>query len=412
MTVNVKPRISVVGVESEAPTPAVVDLVRRAALVVGGERHLLQYADAIARTAARAALGGDLTQALAAIETATGPVVVLASGDPGFFGIVRTLAERFGRERLHVDPAVSSVALAFARAALPWDDAIVVSAHGRDLRWAVNVALAHPKVAVLTAPGAGPAELAAALVAGLGDASRLLIVAERLGTADERVVHGAPAAITGQQWAEPNVVIVLDESRAVAAKGAVFPRLSPPQAWALDESEFEHRDGMVTKAEVRALALARLGPGPGDLVWDIGAGSGSVAVECARFGAAVIAVDRDISTADRIRANAARHGIEIAVVVGNAAAALADLPDPDAVFIGGSGEEFDAVVSEVSQRARRAVVIALASIERVESARMALQHNDFDVDVVLLQTSRLRAIGALHGFAAANPVFIVSGRRR
>lgn len=407
MTVNVKPRIAVVGIHGGAPEPAVVERVSRAALVVGGERHLLQYADAIDPSADRAVLGGDLTQALDAIEGATGPVVVLASGDPGFFGIVRALAERFGRERLHVDPVVSSVALAFARAALPWDDAIVVSAHGRDLRPAVHTALAHPKVAVLTAPGAGPAELAK----GLRDAPRLMIVCERLGTTEERVVTASPATVAVQRWAEPNVVIVLDESRAVVAKGAVFPRVGSPAEWALDEDEFEHRDGMVTKAEVRALALARLGPGVGDLVWDIGAGSGSIAVECARFGAAVIAVDRDPSSADRIRTNALRHGVEIAVVVGNAAATLADLPDPDAVFIGGSGDEFDSVVAEVASRARRAVVVALASMDRVTPARAALQSAGFDVDVVLLQASRLREIGSLQGFAAGNPVFVVSGRR-
>lgn len=407
MTVNVRPRIAVVGIDSGSPTPATADIVRRAAVVVGGERHLRQYADDIQAGATRVALGGDLTQALDAIEAATGAVVVLASGDPGLFGIVRALADRFGRERLHVDPAVSSVALAFARAALPWDDAVVVSAHGRDLSRAVNLARAYPKVAILTAPGAGPAEIAVAL-AGTG---RVFCVAERLGWPDERVIAGDAATVASMQWQEPNVVIVLDESRAVPTKGAVFPRLSPPQTWALDECEFEHRDGMVTKAEVRALALARLGPGPGDLVWDIGAGSGSVAVECARFGAAVIAVDRDPEAARLVAANATRHAVSVQVVQGGAAAAMADLPDPDAIFVGGTGAEFDAILDQAALRANRAVVLALASVQRVAPAQTALVDNGFDVDVVLLQTARLRPIGATSGFAAANPVFVVSGRR-
>ena len=117
--------------------------------------------------------------------------------------------------------------------------------------------------------------------------------------------------------------------------------------WALAEEAFEHRDSMVTKPEVRALALARLGPGPGLLVWDVGAGSGSVAVECARFGAAVIAVERDPAQCARVVANARRHGAEVRVVAGIAPEALDGLPDADAVFVGGGGL---AVVSAVAAR--------------------------------------------------------------
>jgi precorrin-6Y C5,15-methyltransferase (decarboxylating) len=408
MSIKVRPPITVVGIDGRALDPHVLERLASATLVVGAARHLAEYAEAVAPDARQLALGGDLEPVLDAVDGATGPVVVLASGDPGFFGIVRSLVERVGRKPLEVLPALSSVARAFARVSLPWDDALVVSAHGRDLEPAVNAALAHPKVAILTAPGAGPAEIAAAL----GDAPRTLVVAERLGTPEERIVEGDPGTIALQRWADPNVVIVLDETRAVSAKGALFPRLTSPRGWALDESAFEHRDGMITKAEVRALALARLGPGVGDLVWDIGAGSGSVAIECARFGAAVIAVDRDIDTAARISTNAARHGVEVRVVAGNAAATLGSLPDPDAVFVGGSGEEFAEVIVEVAKRVRRAVVVTLASVERVAAAREALAAGGLAVDVVLLQASRLRDIGPLHGFSAANPVFVVSGVRQ
>src|SRR6266702_3047210 len=151
-------------------------------------------------------LAGDLEPALAALDAAGGPSVVLASGDPGFFGVVRVLAERFGRHRLEVLPSVSSVAAAFAAAGLPWDDALVVIAHGRDPNPVVHACLAHPKVAVLTQPGFGPAELAARL-AGSG---RRLLVAERLGEPDQRVVEGEPATIEAGRWADPNVVLVLD----------------------------------------------------------------------------------------------------------------------------------------------------------------------------------------------------------
>jgi precorrin-6Y C5,15-methyltransferase (decarboxylating) len=171
------PRITVVGVAAAPLPPLARERLAAAALVAGGERHLAEHAPDGAPTVR---LAGDLAPALDRLVASDGPAVVLASGDPGFFGIVRALAERVGRERLEVLPAVSSVSAAFARAGLPWDDALVVSAHGRAPASAVNAALAHPKVAVLTAPAFGPAELARAL----GDAERHLVVAERLGSGD------------------------------------------------------------------------------------------------------------------------------------------------------------------------------------------------------------------------------------
>ncbi len=162
---------------------------------------------------------GSLAPALDTIEEYVGkerPVVVLASGDPGFFGIVRALAERFGAGRLDVRPGVSSVAAAFARVGLTWDDAVVVSAHGRELRTAVNVCRARPKVAVLTGPGAGPAELGAALAGGPG--ARVLVVASALGDPElERVERVTPAEAAARDWGDAvSVVLCLDEARVLA----------------------------------------------------------------------------------------------------------------------------------------------------------------------------------------------------
>ncbi|MER6983695.1 precorrin-6y C5,15-methyltransferase (decarboxylating) subunit CbiE, partial [Streptomyces carpinensis] len=143
-------KIAVVG--TGTGTAYDTEVLRGAELVVGGRRHL--DAAALPRAAERVVLG-PLAPALDIVEEYLGKerrVVVLASGDPGFFGVVRALAERFGPGRLDVRPGVSSVATAFARIGLPWDDAVVVSAHGRELRTAVNVCRARPKVAVLTGP--------------------------------------------------------------------------------------------------------------------------------------------------------------------------------------------------------------------------------------------------------------------
>ncbi|MFD1659764.1 precorrin-6y C5,15-methyltransferase (decarboxylating) subunit CbiE [Streptomyces caeni] len=402
--------ITVIGTGTGVPLPA--EVTAGADLVVGGRRHLA--ATRLPAQAERVVLG-PLAPALDAIGRCLDKerrVVVLASGDPGFFGIVRALAERFGPQRLDVRPGVSSVAAAFARLGLPWDDAVVVSAHGRDLRTAVNVCRAHPKVAVLTGPGAGPAELGAALAYRSGE--RVLVVASALGDPEhERVERVTPGQAAAREWgAAVSVVLCLDPARALGPVRTVAGPPAGPGVWALDESAFAHRDSMITKFEVRALALARLGPRRGELVWDVGAGSGSVAVECARLGAAATAVEKTHDGVRRIRANAAAHGVDVRVVHGAAPAVLDSLDDPDAVFVGGGGRELPAIVTACARRARRAVVIAVAALDRVPAAREALVGAGFSCDGVLLQSSRLAPLpGDVTRLAAANPVFLLWGMR-
>ncbi|MFF7188565.1 precorrin-6y C5,15-methyltransferase (decarboxylating) subunit CbiE [Streptomyces sp. NPDC008222] len=402
--------ITVVGTGTVAPLPA--EAVAGADVVVGARRRL---AAARLPEQAEQIVLGPLAPALDAIERYLDKgrrVAVLASGDPAFFGIVRALAERFGPERLDVRPGVSSVAAAFARLGLPWDDAVVVSAHGRALRTAVQVCRARPKVAVLTGPGAGPAELGAALAGGPGE--RLLVVASALGDPEhERVERVTPAEAAGRDWgAAVSVVLCLDPAAALGPVRTVAGPPPGPSVWALEESAFAHRDSMITKFEVRALALARLGPRLGDLVWDIGSGSGSVAVECARLGAAVSAVEKTADGVARIRANATAHGVDVQVVHGAAPDALAGLDEPDAVFIGGGGRELPAIVTACARRARRAVVIAMAALDRVPAAREALIAAGFDCDGVLLQSSRLAPLpGDVTRLAATNPVFLLWGTR-
>ncbi|MFJ2301869.1 precorrin-6y C5,15-methyltransferase (decarboxylating) subunit CbiE [Streptomyces sp. NPDC087787] len=383
-----------------------------ARLVVGARRHL--DAVRLPEGAERVVLG-PLAPALDTVAEYVGegrPVLVLASGDPGLFGIVRALAERFGPGLLDVRPGVSSVAAAFARIGLPWDDAVVVSAHGRDLRTAVNVCRARPKVAVLTGPGAGPAELGAALAGTCGE--RVLVVASALGDPEgERVERLTPAEAAARDWGTAvNVVLCLDGAHAPGPLRTVAGPSAGPSRWALEENEFAHRDSMITKFEVRALALARLGPRLGDLVWDVGAGSGSVAVECARLGAAVTAVEQTADGVERIHANAAAHAVDVSVVHGTAPEALASLADPDAVFVGGGGRALPEVVTACARRARRTVVVAVAALDRVPAVRGALAAAGLGCDGVLLQSSRLAPLpGDVTRLAATNPVFLLWGTR-
>lgn len=397
-------RIAVIGLDGAALSPEEARLIEDASLVVGGERHLEEAGIDPSRAFV---LRGDLSEAVSRISGESGPVVALASGDPGFFGIARLLSEQFGSESLDVRPARSSASLAFGRAGLSWEDAVVASAHGRNPRRAMNICRANPKAAVLTAPDFGPAEVAEEL-SRLG---RTFVVCERLGSPDERVFRGSAEEVAAVEWRDPNVVLVLTPGYAPRAKSWVSGGVEGPGQWALPEGEFEHRSNMITKSEVRAVVLSRLGPGPGDLVWDVGAGSGSVAVECARLGAAAIAVERDRGSCDFVRENAARHGVSVEVIEGEAPDALEDLPDPDAVFIGGTGGGFEDIVHLCAARTLRAVVLTLVALERVVPAARLLEEAGLEVETTFLQASRLKGVGGLNRLVPENPVFVVSGRQ-
>ncbi|GIF89215.1 precorrin-6y C5,15-methyltransferase (decarboxylating) subunit CbiE [Catellatospora chokoriensis] len=427
------PQVTVVGHDGGGFGAAAGAALARATLVAGGERHLSGL-----DVSAECLVMGPVAPVVARVAAHDGDAVVLASGDPGFFGIVAAL-RRAGIEPV-VIPAVSSVAAAFARAGLPWDDALVVSAHGRDrvdaparrhdpfswtlevpmatssvhangssgphgggLRRAVNVCRAYPKVAVLTAPGSGPAELGAALAGW----ERTLVVAERLGTPQERLVTVEAAQAHTAGWADPNVVLVLDPTRPDVRPGPgwIAGAGPGPAGWALPEAAYAHRDSMITKAEVRAYVLARLGPRIGDLVWDVGAGSGSVAVECARFGAAVLAVERDPAALPLITANTA--GLGVRLVAGDAPGCLAGLPEPDAVFVGGGGPP---VLAACAARRPSRLVTAVAGVERVGPALAVLSAAGYRAEGVQLQAARLSVLpDGAHRLAATNPVFVVSG---
>ncbi|WP_232662285.1 precorrin-6y C5,15-methyltransferase (decarboxylating) subunit CbiE [Pseudonocardia sp. TRM90224] len=393
--------ITVIGLDGGPLPPAAAEALAGAEVIAGGRRHL-----AIAPAGAEQIVLGPVEPALG--KLAGRRAVVLASGDPGFFGIVRLLREH-GHEPV-VLPAVSSVQAMFARLGRSWDDVAVVSAHGRDLRRAVNVCRARAATAVLTGPGAGPAEIGAALHGW----PRTLVVAEQLGAAGERLTT-VDASAAGRDWDPLSVVLCL---RAPAfGPLAVPPRgwcaggepLPPAGGWALPDDAFEHRGGMVTKAEVRAVVLARLAPRPGTLVWDVGAGSGSVGVECARLGSAVLAVERRPDDTARIAANAAAHDVEVRVVEGVAPGALVGLPTPDAVFVGGGG--LDVLAAAAAAGAER-VVVSLAALDRIGQARTLLVEAGYEVDGVQLAASRFAPLpGGAVRLAATNPITILWGTR-
>lgn len=340
------------------------------------------------------------------------PAVLIASGDPLFFGIGRLALERFGPDRVEILPDLSSIQIAFAGIKEPWDDALLMSLHGgpfprkrRKLPYGpddlAQLLLRHPKIAILTDGVNNPAVIARALSK---ESDVKIYVCQRLGYADESIAVGTPEEIAGKTFAEPNVVIV--------KRGGELP--PGDGGFGLREEEIHHQRGLITKDEVRAVALHKLRLPARGVLWDIGAGSGAIAIEAARLcpGLKVFAVERDEDQAALIRQNTIRHGVaNLSLIRGEAPEALMDLPAPDRVFIGGSGGRLPEIITLAAKRGAPLIVVNAATIDTLNDAVAALEGMGYEVDISQISVARARKIAGKRGFTALNPVFVIAGVR-
>lgn len=398
--VNMTATVTVLGVDGDTLPPESVHALAEARLVVGGPSALRAAGVAAAHGAAgadenagprtvevpdqgglpRAALDA-LDAAVAADETA----VVLVTGDPGFFGVLRALRER-GLPTV-CRPAVSPLQKVAAMIQRPWDDMTVVSLRGREFDSAVNVCRARPAVGVLTAPGAGPAELGAALS---GWRRTLAVLTDAGGPAEELSIVD-PAEAAGRSWPDPNVLLCLADLDRTGTEGwyAGGEPVPPAQGWALAQDAFTVREGVAGSPELRALALAKLAPRPGALIWDVAAGSGALGVEAARLGAAVIAVENDPGLCVRVVANAKRHGVDIRLVDAALPEALVGLPRPDAVFIGSTRTD---VVRACAGLGAGRIVVEVHELGSVGPVRDTLVDAGYAVDGRLVFTAPIQGL--------------------
>lgn len=347
-------------------------------------------------------------------------VVVLASGDPLCHGIAGWLSAQLGPEAFTIIPTVSTLQLAFARLRTPWADVRIASCHGADAgEWYAGATPAHAlypvlqaialhrRVAVFTGPQNNPARLARALIgAGYGEAK--LSVACRLLLPDETIHRRLAASDAARlDFAEPNVVLVeRDDDRGSPAFGR-------------DDRDYCQRSpdkGLISKQEARALALAKLRLAPAAIVWDIGAGSGAVGLECARLAPLghVWAIEKNAADAANARANAARFRVvNYSLSEGRAPQQLDSWPDPDAVFIGGSGGELATLIRLCLDRLKPGgrLVMNFATLENLATASATLKECAVAWDLVQLQASRSQPILDMHRLAAENPVWIVSATK-
>ncbi len=396
--------------------------LRDADLVIGARRTLALVAPHLPPACAQRATDGTLGSVPAWIEegrAAGRRVVALATGDPLCHGIASWLSRRIGRAGLEVMPAPSTLQLAFARLCRPWQDWRVASCHSGDAgEWPgpgeatpahglyplLRAIAGHPRVAAFTGPENDPARLARALLAaGHGDEVRLSVAA-RLALPDETLHADLPlAAAAGMRFDQPNVVLV--ERHAVAE----------PPLFGLADEAFAQRQperGLLTRLEVRAVSLARLALRPDSVLWDIGAGAGTVGLEAARLArhGHVWAIEKNAADCANARANALRlRATNYTLVEGRAPAGLDGWPDPDAVFIGGSGGELPELIARVLARLRPGgrLVMNFVTLENLAAATAALAAARARWDVTQLQAARSQPILDMHRLAALNPVWIV-----
>jgi len=383
-------------------------LIEQAQLVIGAEATLAQLPRL---SADKLVVSNNLDQVIDRLSrSGSERVVVLASGDPLFYGVARYLCDKLGKDRFEVVPHVSSMQLAFARVKESWEEAFLTNLASRPLDQAIEKIRIATKVGLFTTDEAPPRAVARALLDRRIDYFSAY-VCENLGSPDERVTQGELSEIAAQDFSPLNVMILVRRPNVPDRPSeAICRRLfgNPDEAFL----QSKPKQGLLTPAEVRSLALAEMDLGPSSVVWDIGAGSGSVAIEAAQIaaGGTVYAVEMDAEDYQRISANAERFGIaNLTGVLGRAPEAWKDLPDPDAIFVGGSGREISHVVELAYARLRPGgrLLASVGSLESLSAVHQALKRAANDVNVWMLNIARGTHQLERVRFEALNPTFLL-----
>jgi len=340
-------------------------------------------------------------------------IVVLASGDPLFYGTARYVCAKLGKDRFEVVPHVSSMQLAFARVKESWEEAFLANLSGQSIERVIDKIRSSETVGLFTSEQWPPSAVAKTLLEeGIG--SFQAYVCENLGSPDERVTQGSLADIAADSFGPLNVMILVRKARMTDAPGQVGRRLFGNP----DESFLQSRPkrGLLTPAEVRSLALAEMGLHASSIVWDVGAGSGSVGLEAAQIArdGHVHAIEMDPDDHRLILANAERFGIKnLQAVLGRAPQAWANLPDPDAIYVGGSGRDVAMLVDQAWGRLKVGgrLVTACNSIENLAAVHSLLRAHAGDVAYWLVTIARgIEQMDRIR-FESLNPMFLIAATK-
>ena len=382
--------------------------IDRADLLVGSP-DALALVDA--NDAERLEIGVDLDRVVQQISAASGRrIAILMMGDPLFYGTARFLCDKLGKDRFEVLPHVSSMQLAFARVKESWDEAYFADLTKVDLDRLVDQIRTVEKAGLFPSEEAPPCKVARALL-DLRIDYFTAYVCENLGSPDECVTHADLGEIAEQEFSPLNVMILV---RKPNRPDKPVERAGRRLFGNPDEVFLQSRPkrGLLTPAEVRCAALAEMNLTSDSIVWDIGAGAGAVSVEAAQIASegTVYAVEMDVEDYQLITANANRFGVENLVpVLGKAPDVWSDLPDPDAIFVGGTGRQVSQIVRQAYGRLRvgGSLVVNVRSIENVAAVRQVFIDANVDDKVWMLNFARGVFQFECVRFESLNPTFLI-----
>ena len=348
----------------------------------------------------------DLSIMLDLIKTTEKQVVVLSSGDPNFFGVARFLLRNLPKDRIEIFPNVTSVQYAFARIKEPWDDTIFLSVHGRGLKGAIDRIIAADKAAVLTDEVNSPAAIARELI-NRGAEGYDVYLCEDLGLPTEKFTRTDVRGLVDLQASPLNILILIK---------AWEPNLENYPLLGIADDEFTTARKLITKQEIRAVTLAKLQIQNDLVLWDIGAGSGSVSIEASNLmpNGKVYALEKNPQYLTFIRENLKKFSAKnVMLVEAYAPEGIDELPNPDRVFIGGSGGMLDDIIDAVDKRLKPDGVIVLnaVTLDTLTKAVEFLEDHGYTVEVTCVNVSKTVSLTEYKMFEAHNPVYIISARR-
>jgi len=369
-------------------------------VLVGGERQLAFFPE---YEGEKVLIKGGLTKLAERLKEEKRPTVILASGDPLFYGIGSYLSKKV---KLEVYPYLSSIQLAFARMGESWNGAYMASVHGRSMKGLAQKLDGREKIAILTDEKNTPAAIADYLLF-YGMTEYQAFVAENLGGSNERC-----------RWFE------LEEMKEAAFSPlnvVILKKVKEGPSWpiGIPDSEFAQRKpekGLLTKKEVRVLSLMALNLKKDSVVWDIGTCTGSVAIEAARIAreGEVYAIEKNEGDLENFQMNIKKFRTDITAICGKAPEGLDAFPDPDAVFIGGTAGGMADILDICCERLKDngTVVLNAVTIENLYEAVEGFKRRGFETDITLAQISRSKPILQLTRFDALNPIYIIAASRK
>ncbi|HEY1859688.1 MAG TPA: precorrin-6y C5,15-methyltransferase (decarboxylating) subunit CbiE [Gemmataceae bacterium] len=407
-----EPKIHIIGIGSDGLaglTTRARTLLSGADLVLGSDSVLDLVAEISAQ---RVRFGPDLQEVVSVLTTNLGSkrMVIVAGGDPLFYGVARYLCERLGKEHFEVLPHVSSMQLAFARVKESWEEAYLTNLATHPLDSVLDRIRTAELVGLFTSEEETPATIARTLLVRGLDYFRAY-VCENLGAPDERVTQGELADLQDMEFAPLNVMIL----KRKPGRPDLAARVGRFRLFGNADDVFaqsQPKNGLITQAEVRAIALAQLNLQPSSVVWDVGAGSGSVAIEAAQVAhlGMVYAIEQDVADYHLIVANAKTFGVfNLKAIHGAAPRVFAGLPPPEAIFVGGTGREVARLLQAafLALRPGGRMVVNVATLESLSATYATLKSLAHPVQVSLVNVARgVDQLETLR-FEAVNPTFLL-----